>query len=199
MLKEAGLPTVEEYIVHAEKDCVEGAGRIGYPVVLKGLEERRIHKSEAGLLRLDIRDENCLIQSFHELKGKMAPASAVLLQRQMRGQLELILGYLRDPQSGPCVMIGLGGILTDILADTAFALAPLTHGKAIQLIRNLKNQQLLNGIRGIPPAPVEEIARYLVILGNLGMAFPSIREIDINPLILTESGPVIVDATMILD
>ena len=199
ILKETGLPTVEEYIVHAEKDCVEGAGRMGYPVVLKGLDAGRIHKSEAGLLRLDIWDKDCLLQSFHELQGKMAPEGAILLQRQMGGQLELILGYLRDPQSGPCVMIGFGGILTEVLDDTAFAMAPLNLGQAMQLIRSLKNQNLLNGIRGIPPAPVEEIARYLVMLGDLGTTFPSIREIDINPLILSESGPIIVDATIILD
>jgi acetate---CoA ligase (ADP-forming) len=199
ILKEAGLPTVEEYIVRSEEACVDRAGRIRYPVVLKGLEKGRIHKSEAGLLRLDIRDEDRLRQSFHELQGKMATGSAVLLQKQMEGRLELILGYLRDPQSGPCVMIGLGGIFAETLDDTVFALAPLNHEKAIRLIKSLKNQELLNGIRGIPPLPVEEIARYLVILGKVGMTFPSIREIDINPLVLTNSGPVIVDATIILD
>jgi acetyltransferase len=199
ILKEAGLPTVEEYKVKTAMDCVECAGRTGYPVVLKGLEKGKIHKSEAGLLRLDISDEAGLVQSFYEIKGKMAPESAGLLQRQMMGHLELILGYLRDPQCGPCVMIGLGGVFAETLDDTAFSLAPLNHEKAIRLIRSLKNQPLLDGIRGIPPAPVEEIARYLVILGNLGTAHPTIREIDINPLILTESGPIIVDATLILD
>jgi acetyltransferase len=178
---------------------VEITGRIGYPVVLKGIAEGQIHKSEAGLLRLNIWHEDGLRQSFQELKGKMKPESALLLQKQMEGRLELILGYIRDPQSGPCVMIGLGGIFAETLDDIAFSLAPLTHEKAMKLIRSLKNQPLLNGFRGLPPAPMAEIARYLVILGLLGATFPAIREIDINPLVLTESGPVIVDATIILD
>jgi acetate---CoA ligase (ADP-forming) len=199
ILGEVGLPTVEEYVVQSQKDCMEGAGRMGYPVVLKGLEVGKIHKSEAGLLCLDIPNEEGLLQCFQELKGKMAPGSAVLLQKRMQGQLELILGYLRDPQSGPCVMIGLGGIFAETIDDIAFTLAPLNQGKAIRLIKSLKNQNLMNGIRGIPPAPVAEIARYLVILGTLGTTFPAIREIDINPIALTESGPVIVDATIILD
>jgi len=185
--------------VETARECADVARRTGYPVVLKGLEEGRIHKSEAGLISLDIRDEEQLLRSFRELQNRMSPGSPVLLQRHVKGYLEMILGYLRDPQFGPCVMAGLGGIFAETLNDTAFALAPLTLPKAIRLIRSLKNQKLLSGFRGNPPVPVEEIARYLVILGNLGAAFPAIREIDINPLVLSDAGPVVVDATIILE
>jgi len=198
ILKEAGLPTVEEFRAETAPECAAFAERIGYPVVLKGLEKGRIHKSEAGLIVLNIGNEGQLLRSFHELNNKMSPESPVLLQRQVKGHLEMILGYLRDPQFGPCVMAGMGGIFAETLNDTAFALAPLTLPKAIRLIKSLKNQKLLNGFRGNPPVPVEEIACCLVILGNLGTAFPAIREIDINPLVLSDAGPVVVDATIIL-
>jgi len=199
ILKETGLPMVEEYRVETARECATFAKQTGYPVVLKGLEKGRIHKSEAGLISLDIRDEEQLLRSFRDLQDKMSPGSPVLLQRHVKGYLEMILGYLRDPQFGPCVMAGLGGIFAETLNDTAFALAPLTLQKAIRLIKSLKNQKLLNGFRGNPPVPVEEIARDLVILGNLGAAFPAIREIDINPLVLSDAGPVVVDATIILE
>ena len=199
ILKEAGLPTVEEFRAETAPGCAAFAERTGYPVVLKGLEKGRIHKSEAGLISLDIRNEAQLQRVFRNLQDRMSPESPVLLQRQVKGYLEMILGYLRDPQFGPCVMAGMGGIFAETLNDTAFALAPLTLPKAIRLIKSLKNQKLLNGFRGNPPVPVEEIARHLVILGNLGTAFPAIREIDINPLVLSDAGPVVVDATIILE
>ncbi|MBN1545619.1 MAG: acetate--CoA ligase family protein [Syntrophaceae bacterium] len=199
ILKEAGLYTVKEYRTDTPELCREFAERIGYPVVLKGLEKGVVHKSEAGLIKTDIWNEFQMMASFLDLKDRMAPESTVLLQKQIRGPLELILGYLRDPQYGPCVMVGLGGIFAETLDDTAFALAPLNRSKAMALIRSLKNQPMLSGIRGIPPVPVETLAGYLVILGQLGSKFPAIREIDINPLIISATGPVIVDATIILD
>lgn len=199
ILMKAGLPTVEEHPALSVAACLEATAHMGYPVVLKGLQPGCIHKTEAGLVRADLHDKPQLIAAFHELKNRMPPGSAVLIQRQIKGTLELIMGYMRDPQHGPCVMVGLGGIFAETVKDTAFALAPLTVQKAASLIGSLKYGHLLNGFRGYPPAPIEVLARYLVILGRLGNAFPSIREIDINPLILSESGPVIVDATIIQD
>jgi len=199
ILRAAGLPTVPEYRIENVEDCRLRAAQTGYPVVLKGLEPGRIHKSEAGLIKVDIQNESRLIDAFHALKSRMQPDGAMLLQKHIKGTLELILGYLRDPQYGPCVMVGLDGIFAETLRDTTFSLAPLSQEKAAELIMNLKNCQLLQGARGLPPAPVDTLARYLVALGEMGHAFPSIREIDINPLILSEAGPVIVDATIILD
>ncbi len=199
ILNAAGLPTVMEYRAETVEDCRSFAAQTGYPVVLKGLEQGRIHKTEAGLIKVDIQNESRLIDAFHALKSRMQPDGAMLLQKHIKGPLELILGYLRDPQYGPCVMVGLGGIFAETLRDTAFSLAPLGQQKAIALIKSLKNRHLLQGARGLPPAPVDTLARYLVVLGEMGHAFPSIREIDINPLILSEAGPVIVDATIILD
>lgn len=199
ILKAAGLQTVEEYQVQTVEDCRLCVAHAGYPVVLKGLEKDMIHKSEAGLIKMDIINEAMLLGAFDDLKNRMSPDGKILMQRQAKGHLELILGYLRDPQYGPCVMIGLGGIFAETLNDTAFSLVPLSLQKAAELIMSLKNRKLLQGMRGIPHAPVDVLARYLVTLGELGTTFPSIREIDINPLILSEAGPVIVDATIILD
>lgn len=199
ILHAAGLLTTTEYRIENVEDCRLHAAKTGYPVVLKGLEPGRNHKSEAGLIKVDIQNESQLIDAFHALKSKLPADSALLLQQYVKGSLELILGYLRDPQYGPCVMVGLGGIFAETLRDTTFSLAPLSQQKAIALMKSLKNLHLLQGARGLPPAPVDTLARYLIVLGEMGYAFPSIREIDINPLILSEAGPVIVDATIILD
>ncbi len=113
--------------------------------------------------------------------------------------MELILGLLRDPQFGPCVMFGLGGVMAELFDDTVFAVAPLTHREALALIGRIRGQKMLDGFRGAPPVDREEIARILVTLGEIGLDHPRIREIDINPLIVGEEGATAVDATIILE
>jgi hypothetical protein len=95
-------------------------------------------------------------------------------------------------------MIGLGGVMAEIFQDAAFAMAPLNHREALDLIDRIRSRRLLDGFRGNPPANRDEIARILTALGNIGLAFPSIREIDINPLIVTAGGAVAVDATLVI-
>jgi len=123
----------------------------------------------------------------------------VLIQRQIQGKVELILGLLRDPQFGPCVMFGLGGVTAELFDDAAFAVAPLNRGEALDLIGRIRGQRMLDGFRGAPPVDREEIARILVALGEIGLAFPRIREIDINPLICGEEESMAVDATFVLE
>ena len=130
---------------------------------------------------------------------RMEGRGQVLIQRQVPGKVELILGLLRDPQFGPCVMFGLGGVTAELFGDAAFAVAPLTRGEALELIGRIRGQKMLDGFRGAPPVDREEIARILVALGEIGLAFPRIREIDINPLICGEEGAMAVDATIVLE
>ena len=105
---------------------------------------------------------------------------------------------IRDPQFGPCVMCGFGGILAEVLADSVFAAAPLNQSQALALIDRLKTQKLLNGFRGFAALDREALADILVRLGDLGVAFDQIKEIDINPLIVSEGIPIAVDASIIL-
>ncbi len=93
----------------------------------------------------------------------------VLVQKQIPGKVELILGLLRDPQFGPCVMFGLGGVMAELFDDTVFAVAPLTHREALALIGRIRGQKMLDGFRGAPPVNREEIARILVTLGEIGL------------------------------
>jgi acetyltransferase len=107
------------------------------------------------------------------------------------------MGMLRDPQFGPCVMIGLGGVMAEVFRDTAFAVAPLSHREALGLIGRIKGQKLLDGFRGAQPVNRDELASLLVLLGNIGLAHSRIREIDINPLMVTADGFAAVDATIV--
>ncbi len=199
ILRSRGIPTVEETRVASEEECLKEAERIGYPAVLKGLQPGLVHKSEAGLVRLNIKDAKELREAYGMIRNGLTDAGEVLVQRQVRGEGELIAGLVRDPQFGPCVLFGLGGTLTEVLRDTAFVVAPFGMDEALKLIGRIRGQSLLNGYRGAPPVDREHLAKVLIALGDLGLAVPRIREIDINPLLVTREGLCAVDATIILD
>jgi acetyltransferase len=130
---------------------------------------------------------------------KMEGQGKVLVQRQLAGGVELILGLVRDPQFGPCVMFGLGGVTAELFGDAGFAVAPLNRQEALDLIGRIRGQKMLDGFRGAAPANREEIARILVALGRIGTAFPQVREIDVNPLIVDGQSAFAVDATVVLE
>ena len=197
LLRACGVPTVPERIVTGAEQVEAAAAAIGYPVVMKGLLPGGVHKTEMGLVRLDIPDGPAARQTYAALMERMEGRGQILIQRQLPGKVELILGFLRDPQFGPCVMFGLGGVTAELFDDAVFAVAPLTRRDALGLIGRIRGQKMLNGFRGAPSVDREEIARILAALGEIGLAFPMIREIDINPLICGAEAPIAVDATII--
>jgi acetyltransferase len=192
------IPAVEEKTADSVEEALAAARSFGFPVVMKGILPGEIHKTESGLVRLGINSGEEVKKIFGDLNMKMAGKGEILVQRQIGGGLELIAGMVRDPQFGPCVMLGLGGIFTEILKDTVFAVAPLSRQEALSMIERLNSKKLLNGFRGYPPVDREILAQILVRLGDLGYENPDIREIDINPLIALGKGIVAVDATVIL-
>jgi acetyltransferase len=198
ILSAYGIPTVPEEAAADLAACEGALSRLGFPVVMKGLQQGVVHKTELGLVRLGINDRETARQTFAAFLEKMKGNGRVLIQKQAEGKLELILGLLRDPQFGPCVMVGLGGILAEAASDVAFLMAPLTKGEALKAIGRLKGQKLLDGFRSAPPVDKEKLAELLIAVGQLGLDHPRIQEIDINPLIVGSKGLVAVDATVIL-
>jgi acetyltransferase len=193
-----GIPVVNETVATNVHACLEAAARIGYPVAMKGLQEGSVHKTERGLVFLDIRNRSTAARTFKILVKKMGGNGRVLIQKYAKGSIELILGMMHDPQFGPCVMIGPGGVMAEIFQDACFAMAPLNHREALDLIDRIRGRRLLDGFRGSLPVNRDEIARILIALGNIGLACPLIREIDINPMIVTPEGAIAVDATIIV-
>jgi len=198
ILSVCNIPVVEEKIVSESEEAAAFAAEVGLPVVLKGLLPGEVHKTELGLVRTGISSAGEVQGVFNELHQKMPDSGSVLIQKQIQGAPELIAGLIRDPQFGPCVMCGFGGIMAEVLADSVFAAAPLSRSEALALIGRLKTQKLLTGFRGFTAVDRNALADILVWLGELGVAFEQIKEIDINPLIVSEGIPVAVDATIIL-
>ncbi len=192
LLKSYSIPVTREVVVMSLDEALSAAVELGYPVVLKGLGVA--HKSEQGLVRLNIGDEQALRQIYAELD-----CEAVLVQEQISGQRELVAGLIRDAQFGPCVMFGLGGIYTEALSDVTFRVAPLCRDDAYEMLEEVRCAKLLGEFRGQPAVDREQLADILVSLGRIGMDDERVQEIDINPLIVSGSTAVAVDALVVLE
>lgn len=199
MLHQWDIPTVEEIIADDYVQAQDFAQRVEFPVVIKGLAPGKTHKTESGLVQTGITDADALKDAYDEIKKRLNDEGRVLIQRQEKSQYELIAGFLRDDQFGPCVMFGIGGILAELEPDVAFALAPLGSLEAERLILSLRNRKLVQGFRGMPPLDQQAMVKLLINLGNLGAAHPEIAQIDINPLMVYNGKPIAVDANVIVN
>jgi acetyl-CoA synthetase (ADP-forming) len=160
------------------------------------------HKTERNLVRLDVGSAEEVRDQAGQLLAERRPEdgdAGVLIQAMVSGRRELIAGLLRDPQFGPCVMFGLGGVFAELVKDVAFAVAPLEPHDAEDLIHALRHREILDAFRGEPEADIAKLAHILETLGRIGEARPDVLSIDVNPLILSGSEPVVVDALVELD
>ncbi|MGE5839285.1 MAG: acetate--CoA ligase family protein, partial [Deltaproteobacteria bacterium] len=197
-LKSCGIPVTREILVRSREECVKAARAIGCPLVLKGCSPSLAHKTEKGMVKLDVRSEQEAVQAYDELASRMeGDVKDILVQEMIKGPRELVAGMTRDPQFGPCVMFGLGGIFTEILKDIAFRVAPLEKRDALDMTQEIKANKILGAVRGMPAADLDLLCDILIKLGVVGMENGLIQEIDINPLILSGDKPVAVDALVV--
>ncbi|MFP4038058.1 MAG: acetate--CoA ligase family protein, partial [Desulfobacteraceae bacterium] len=196
-----GIPVTKERLVKGQKDAVAAAEEIGYPVVIKATSPELTHKTEMDAIRLNLSDAKSVRQAVRELKEstKGQKIQGLLVQEMVKGQRELVTGLVRDPQFGPCVMFGLGGIYTEILRDVSFRVAPLTEQDALEMMDEIRGKKILESFRGMAAADRQVLAEVLVAMGRIGLDQEEVSEIDVNPLVLTKDGrPVAVDALVVL-
>lgn len=199
ILASYGIPVTQEELVINPTDLSQAIHKIGYPLVMKGCAADIAHKTERGLIRVDVRNEDEARTAFKDITAAMdGEEKAVLVQQMVKGQRELVVGLTRDPQFGPCVMFGLGGIFTEVLEDTSFRVAPIERRDALEMILEIKAHKILEAIRGMEPADKDMLADILIAVGRLGIENESIMEIDINPVIISRGKPVAVDALVVL-
>ena len=194
------LPVTREKLVSSLEDLLKAAEQIGYPLVIKGSSAEIAHKTETGLIRVDVRNDEESTLAFREIRAAMNGAGdgAVLVQQMVKGQRELVVGLTRDAQFGPCVMFGLGGIFTEILKDTVFRVAPLEKQDALEMMQEIRANKILEEIRGMAAVDKDILAEMLMAVGRIGIENDRIEEIDINPVIISGGKPVAVDALIVL-
>jgi acetyl-CoA synthetase (ADP-forming) len=194
------IPVTREALVKNRESLLETAEEIGYPVVFKGCSSEIAHKTEKGLIRLDIRNSGEAAAAFEEITALMnGSGNFILVQEMISGKRELVAGLTRDFQFGPCVMFGLGGIFTEILKDISFRVAPLEKYDALEMMHEIRGRRILDSVRGMESVDLEMLADILITLGKIGLENEGIKEIDINPLIISGSKPVAVDALVVLE
>ena len=193
------IPVTREIVVDNVEDLMKAARDIGYPLVLKACSPEIAHKTEKGLIRVDIRNNQEAAEAFEQITLSMGSAQGtVLVQEMVKGARELVAGLTRDPQFGPCVMFGLGGIFTEVLNDVVFRIAPLSKRDALEMMQEIKSHKILGAVRGMEAADLDMLSEMLINVGRIGLEQEKIKEIDINPVILRGSKPVAVDALMVL-
>jgi len=194
------IPITREILLDDVKNLAKTAQEIGYPLVLKGCSSNVTHKTEKGLIRVDIRNEKEARSAFEEIMNDLdGDGSGVLIQEMVKGQRELVIGLTRDAQFGPCVMFGLGGIFTEILKDISFRIAPLEKRDAREMMKEIKGHKILEAVRGMEAADLDTLVDILITVGRIGMENDEVKEIDINPIIISGNKPVAVDALVVLE
>lgn len=195
------IPVVAETKVTDAEQVVTACGDTGYPVVLKGVSKTLLHKTEAGLVHVGIANDVQTDQAVKQMqKSAGDELEAFLVQPLISGSREFVAGMFRDPQFGPVILFGLGGVLTEALNDVVFKIAPVNDTDIDDMFALMKAKSLLAEFRGEAAVKREAIRNVLKSLSDLAQDFPDIREIDINPLIVKPDGdPVAVDGLVVLE
>jgi acyl-CoA synthetase (NDP forming) len=194
-----GLPIVAGAVVTSPEEAAGIARDIGYPVVMKGVSRDILHKSEAGLVLLDIPDETALLAGYDAIVRRCTVClDGVLVERMIPGGREFVVGMNRDPLFGPVIMFGLGGVLTEALEDVVFGVAPLDEREAAEMLQQIRSHRLLDSFRRMPSVDREALIRIIRAVGDMAFDHPEIAEIDINPVLVEGSQPVAVDALVAL-
>jgi acyl-CoA synthetase (NDP forming) len=190
-----GIPLVEGEVVTNSEEAVTAAEKLGYPVVVKVVAPGLAHKTELRGVKLNLHDPQAVIEAFDRVIASATAAGLRVegaLVERFRPGLEMIVGGLSDPVFGPVMSVGMGGVLTEVLSDVAFALAPVDEPQARDLINCLRGRPLLDGFRGGPPADVDGLARIVSVVSR-GLVGSGIQEVEINPLVWAGTEWVAVD------
>ena len=200
VLKLYGVPTSKEVLVTSQTAARTAASKIGYPVVLKACSADATHKTELGLVAVGLGTAKELLEAFRRIAKRAGPdyGGAWLVQEMVSGQREVMIGMVRDAQFGPSVMFGLGGIFTEILQDVSFRVAPVRKRDALDMMAAIRAHRILGPVRGMKPVDRHVMAKAIMALGRIGLDFPEISEIDVNPMIIRGSLPVAVDGLIVL-
>jgi acetyl-CoA synthetase (ADP-forming) len=197
LIADFGVPVLPERSAATADDAVAAAADLGFPVVVKLCGDAIAHKTERGLVRLNLGDEPAVREAADDLLAAATPedgAVDLLVAPMARGSRELIAGLHTDGQFGRCVMIGFGGILAEAIADVSFRLVPVERIDADEMIDELQTQALLGPFRGEPAVDRDALAATILGLSALAEAQPDVVSVDVNPLIVVGGRPIAVDA-----
>jgi acyl-CoA synthetase (NDP forming) len=204
VLREVGIHCTDTRLAATRENAVALSKEIGYPVVLKISSKDITHKSDAGGVKVNLKDKAEVERAYDEImasakkKFPNAVIEGVTVQSMAKPGIEVIMGMVKDPSFGPVLMFGLGGVFVEVLKDVAFRIVPIEKSDAADMINEIKGKKLLEGYRGQEPADVACLQQMLLKLSDFVNTTPEIEEIDMNPVFSYKDGAVVVDARIIL-
>ncbi len=202
ILTEYGVKVPKYALVKSADEAEKKAREVGFPLVAKIVSPQILHKTDVNGVKVGLNSEAAVKETFNDMHGRLSKqynVKGVLLEKMAAPGAELIVGLQNDPQFGPIIMVGIGGIYTEVFKDVTFRVLPITKEDAVSMMEDLKGKQILKGFRGAPPVSMDALANALVSIGNLGTDMASYYEsIDFNPVIFYEKDYVVVDAKILL-
>jgi len=204
LLKEYGISVPDFRLIKSEEEISGLAKEINFPITMKIVSPDIIHKTDAGGVKVNIKDEKEAKLAYQEIISKAkkynkeAQIFGVITYSMIPKATEIIIGMMKDPHFGPVIMFGLGGIFVEVLKDISFRILPIEERDAEEMISEIKGYEILKGIRGETPKDVKSIRDVLMKISQIVMENPEIKEIDLNPIFVFEKALQVVDARMIL-
>ena len=201
LLAAYGFPAMREGLAGSAEDAVNAAEAIGFPVAVKAYGRDLLHKTEAGAVFLNVADAAGVRGAYaHMEKSLGRRMEGVVVSEMVPGRRELVMGLHREAGFSPCVMIGIGGVMAEIINDTAFRVAPIDAAEALDMALDLRARDIFGPFRGEAAADMDAVCRCLAAMGKIGLDFPEISEIDVNPVIIGPDGTLsAVDALVVLE
>ena len=201
---DAGIPATVTTLATSADEARKQADEMGYPVVLKIVSNDIAHKSDVGGVKLNLQNGDEVAAAYDEIiaNAKKAEPNANILgvsvQQMAKSGTEVIVGMTTDPQFGPVMMFGLGGVMVEVLKDVAFRVVPLTEKDAHDMITDIKGKAILDGVRGQPPADLDALAGAILKVSEFVQAHPEVKELDLNPVFAYDKGALAVDARILI-
>jgi acetyl-CoA synthetase (ADP-forming) len=199
------IPVTNFRLSKSDDESVKFAEEIGYPVVLKIVSPDIIHKSDVGGVMVNLRSSTDVRNAYKQIINNVkkhkpkAKIVGIMVQEMAPPSTEVIVGAVKDPQFGPAVMFGLGGIFVEVLKDVAFRVVPFTEDEAREMISEIKAYPILKGYRNTPAADIKAITNILLSVSRLITDYPAIKEIDLNPVLVYHEGAKAVDARIVIE
>jgi len=205
LLERAGIPVVETRLVRTKRETISVSKEMGFPVVLKITSPDIVHKSDSGGVKLGIANATQASKAYSEIMSSIkqkypgAIIHGLTVQKMAPPGIQVIVGMNKDPQFGPVLMFGLGGILVELLKDVSFRIVPVTKRDAAEMIREIKGYPLLEGYRGQEPANIDALQDIIVKVSQFVERTPEVKELDLNPIFAYRDKAVSVDARIVLE
>jgi acyl-CoA synthetase (NDP forming) len=205
LMRQAGLDTVETRLARSEDEAVSISREFGFPVVLKIASVDVLHKTDAGGVKLNLKTSAQVARAYDDImkavraKEPAARVEGVSVQKMARPGVEVIIGMSKDPQFGPVIMFGLGGVWVEVLKDVSFRIVPLEPRDASEMIREIKGRPLLEGYRGQEAVDIANLEKMILLVSAFVEQHPEIKELDLNPVLAYKDGAVAVDARVVLE